>query len=256
MKTFAEQQEFFEKHRQAMQEAALRDGAAGVAAFVAAFEDALERRVLCVFARQAVQLDRAFARDLDLYVGVARAGIEECLAQSRELASSDPDLAARCKDTANVISYNLAADLADCWPDDGLRRGPRHFEVGLQSAKDCIGWREELDKPPYPHSIAWWARGMHELSLGRIDDAVDSFGRSTEFARRAADDDESAFGVVLGRGYEAIARGARGDAGAEDVWSDATGIFESQKDDSERADDAKFGLEQLRIVRDRYWASA
>ena len=34
--------------------------------------------------------------------------------------------------------------------------------------------------------MAWWARGMHELSLGRGADSVTSFERSLAYAREAA----------------------------------------------------------------------
>lgn len=254
MKTFEEQQAFFQTHKQAIQDAALESGAAGVGSFIGSFEDTLERRVLWLFCRQALYLDSDYERDLDTYLASARVGIDDCLAQAE--AEEDDELAKRRTDVANIISYNLAADLADCWPEDGLSRERRHFEAGLAAALDCVRWREELDKPPFPRSIAWWVRGMHELSLGQLGDAVSSFQRSTEYARLAAEGDETAFGVVLARGYESIARGARGEDGALELWNESEELFTKQLDDAERAADARFGLDQLLVVRERYWPAS
>ncbi|MCB9919288.1 MAG: hypothetical protein H6832_12875 [Planctomycetes bacterium] len=260
MKTFDEQKAFFDEHEEAIQRAA-KGGAGDVLELIQSFEDPLERRVLYVFVRQALFLDREFARDLDVYVQVAQAGIDECLAQAK--AESDPEDAAKRTDTANVIAYNLAADLADCWPADGLVREERHFQVGFDTAERCIAWREELGKPPHPRSIAYWVKGMHELSLGRPDGALDSFRTSTDFARQAATADgldadacEEAFGVLLGRGYEAIALAVLGDADADGVWNDVESRFKAQLDDEAKKSDAEFGLTQLATVRERYWPDA
>ena len=65
---------------------------------------------------------------------------------------------------ASILSYNLSADLADCWPGDEKERTRAHFEAGLAAAKDCVRWREELQNPPGTLSMAWWAKGMHPRS--------------------------------------------------------------------------------------------
>ena len=48
--------------------------------------------------------------------------------------------------------------------------------------------REQLGKGHGPLSMAWWAKGVHELALGRTDDARTSFERSLERAVEAARD--------------------------------------------------------------------
>lgn len=247
MQSFDEQLEFFERHAEDLRGAVEGGGADGMRAFLGSF-DALERRVLCVFARRAlIQGDAPLS--LDVYLEVAHGGIDECLAQSRDEA--DEQQRRRRIDNANVISYNLAADLADCWEDEHARER-RHFEAGLEAALACIRWREELDKPPFPHSIAWWARGMHELSLGEASSAQASFAKSTEFARQASGGDEDAFGVLLGRGYAAIAAARVEAATAAPAYAEVLDRFRAQLEDSERAGDAKFGMQQLQTVRSRY----
>lgn len=250
MKSFEEQKAFFHEHASALRDAVTLEGVAGAQAFVAGFEPR-ERRVLCAFARQKLFLGDEPV-ELDTYLAFAKMGIEECVAQAE--SESDDEQRARRIDTANVISYNLAADLADCWNDEHEREA-RHFEAGLDAALDCIRWREELKKPPFPHSIAWWARGMHELSLGRAAQARASFAKSSEYALAAAEGAEDGFGVVLGRGYAAIAAAADGDPSAEASYRAAIAVFEAQLGDEDKRDDAQFGLEQLETVRTRYWSA-
>jgi hypothetical protein len=91
----------------------------------------------------------------------------------------------KLKDTGNIFSYNLLADLADCWPDDDLPRERHHFEEGLRAAEDCIRWREELGKPNDRKAMAWWGKGAHLLSLDRANEAVDAFKTTCDrFANR------------------------------------------------------------------------
>ncbi len=261
MKTSEEQRTFFDQHAPAIQKAAKAGGARQVIDFIDAFDDPLERRVLYLFARHALFLDASYARDLDVYIQVANSGIDACLAQAR--AETDPEDAKKRTDLANVISYNLAADLADSWGDDGLVREERHFEVGHAAAERCVAWREELGKPPLPHSMAWWAKGMHELSLGRADAALESFEKSADFGReasrkdgRAEDAVEASFAVLLARGYSAIALASLGDADAEAVWTEVIDKFTQQLGDEATKKEAEFGMQQLRTVRERYWPDA
>jgi hypothetical protein len=110
--------------------------------------------------------------------------------------------------------------------------------------------------------MAWWARGMHELSLGRHAESVASFERSLDFAKEASPEDAESFGILLGMGYLAIARAAGGDGDAQQLFDEARALFDKQasaKGDEaiqRRAEDAKFGLSQLQTVRDRYWPNS
>ena len=256
MQTPEEQKAFFDAQKSALVERARSGGAEAVTRFVESFEDPVAQRVLWFYSRQALMVDPEAGVPLDTCVDVARAAIASFLAQAE--AEADEELRARRKDMANVLSYNLSADLADCWDDDGKQRTTAHFEVGLSAALDCIRWREELGKPAGPHSMAWWARGMHELSLGRGSDSVASFERSVAYARDAAGGDAEAFGVVLGIGYLGIARVAAGDAGGAVQLEEALSTFDRQaaaEGDEEtkgRAVDAGFGAQQLRTVQRRY----
>ena len=249
MNTFQEQRQFFDQHWPAMKQAAESGGADAVINFADAFDDPSERRVLYAFARKGLVHEEWQGRSLDAYVAVARAGIRECLTQARDEA--DPETSKKRINTANVISYNLSADLADCWDDPHVRERA-HFEAGLHAAEDCIRWREELGNPPHTKSIAWWAKGIHQLSLGQTETAQESFTTSMQFALNANDGDDRCFGVVLGRGFAAIAGVVAGDPDGETEYEETTSIFRAQLANQEMKDDAQFGISQLERVYLRY----
>lgn len=248
MKTFEDQKAFFDRHEADLRRTAEDGGAEAVLAFFDGFDDDLERRVLYVFARQALIMGEGEGRSLDIYVAVTRAVTRRLL---DEAAGADEEKARRRKGLANIIAYNLAADLADCWPDDGLERSRPHFEAGLAAASDCVRWREEAGGDPAGLSMAWWAKGMHELSLGDARSAVASFARSLVYAEKESDS-ESDFGVVLGRGYLGIARRIHGDPSGLDAFRDALRIFANQLLDEKHKEDARLGIDQLETVKSRY----
>ncbi len=251
MNTPEEQQAFFREHWPALLEAA-QESPDAAAAYIAKVDDPLQRRVLYFFSRPGLVFEEWEGKNLDTIIGVARHGIGEFLAQAE--ASADEEATLRLTDFANVMSYNLAADLADCW-EDGFERGKAHFEAGLAAADDCVRWRDSLGKGPGPKSMAWWAKGMHELSLGLTDAAEASWRRSLEYAEEAADSDDE-FGVVLGRGYVGLAEWVGGQAEGRARWQAACDTFREQLKDEARKGDAQVGLDQLETACKRYAAQA
>lgn len=266
MQTFAEQQAYFDSQRGGLLQALAQGGGAAAIEFVLSHPDELERRVLFIFGRTAFLERSVPGHDtpaltdpvkLDVYIAFAEAGIAECLRQAQ--AAADLETRQRRTDSANVISYNLAADLADCW-DDSLVRERRHFERGFQAAQDCLRWRLELDKGPGPFAIAYWVRGMHQLSLGDACGAVESFHTGLEFSIHEAEKsglsrDVSAdgdFGVILAHGYLGLAAMKAGYAWGEQKWHATAAAFGSQLELPEKKEDAQFGLDQLHAVEKRY----
>lgn len=184
--------------------------------------------------------------------GVGRGSINRLVREALEAHQAGDEATSRRRtELANVISYNLAADLADCWPGDRPPLTEAHFEEGLKAAEDCIQWRDELMKGPGATSMAWWAKGMHLLSLGRHEEAVRSFHQSLTLAREIAQSDED-FGVVLGRGYTGLARWIAGEQAGRDEYREALGVFANQLMDEDHKDDARFGIDQLETVKLRY----
>ncbi|UCE28134.1 MAG: hypothetical protein JSW52_05140 [Candidatus Coatesbacteria bacterium] len=253
-----EEKEFPEIHWDEMKTAMESGGTDAVVEFINGFEDE-ERRKLYSFAQRAFYGNEWEGKSFDGYVEIVNAGIAEGLRQSE--AAADPDEAARLKDFANVLSYNLSADLAECWPGDETPREKRHFEAGLKAAEECVHWREELGKGPFPFSIAYWAKGMHELSLGDKENALADFKKSFDYAVEYEKAEgvsseispEGNFVVILGAGYVGLAEWALGDEAGKTRYEDAIAAFEAQVNNyPEKKDDAQFGIDQLEWVKGKF----
>ena len=250
-------QAFFDLHAQALQTAAMRSAQDAIA-FITSFEDDIERRVLFLFARRVLSLETWPDRNMDTCVAVARAGITEMLHQADNAANDD--MRRRCINLANAMSYNLAADTADCWPGDELRREVRHFEAGLAAAEDCIRWRIELGIGDDALATAWWAKGMHQLSLKDPEAARGSWQRSYELAQAAARADgrtgdvglDGEFGVILAWGYLGLAEWVKGEEQGKVRYHEAITTFNAQCADPELEEDARFGIDQLETVRAKH----
>ena len=143
-----------------------RGGAQEVIRYVGSIEDAETRRTVYSIAQKGFGNREWAGRNFDALVEVVRAGIGETLRQAHQTA--DGETAGKLTDFANRLSYNLSADLADCWPGDDVQRERRHFEAGLRAAEDCVRWRRELGKPPDRRAMAYWAVGMHHISLDNL----------------------------------------------------------------------------------------
>lgn len=257
-------------HRNKLRAALEEGGADKVVAFIQGTADPELRRKLYTLARQVLPERSDAKRGFDDVIGIARAGIAEGLRQAElARARSDANEARECIDFANRVSYNLAADLAECWPGDEARRERRHLEAGLRAAYDCIVWRQELGKPPDRRAMAHWAAGMHQLSLGNLVEALCGFEASFALALQAAAASSTGpelkpeayvkpgadFGVILYYGYAGIARHLLGDASGSRQFEQACAAFEGtirDSKDEEALEDAKFGLDQLRWVERRF----
>src|SRR5258705_4457030 len=230
-----------QKHKERLR-AALEEG--GADKFVALSQGTAYpalRRKLYIFARQVLPDRRTNQRRFDDVIRVARAGVAEALRQAElARARSDAEEARECIDLANRLSYNLAADLAECWPGDEARRERHHLEAGLRAAYDCVVWRQELGKPPDRRAMAHWAAGMHQLSLGNLVEALFGFEAALGLAVQAAAASPATsepkpeayvkpggdFRAILYYGYAGIARHLIGDASGSRQCEQACAAFE------------------------------
>jgi hypothetical protein len=234
-------------------------GPEAVIEFINGFEDDEQRRQLYSFGRFAFAMKEWEGKNLDALVAVANAGIAEGLRQA-EAATSAED-SAKLVDFANVLSYNLSADLAECWPGDTLPREKRHFEAGFEAAEDCIRWREELGKGPGPFAMAYWAKGMHQLSLGDVDGAVVNFKKSLEYNVEVAKEEgtaaevsaEAGFGLILADGYVGLAEWVKGDEEGKDRFENALTAFRAGAEKyANKKGDFQFGIDQLEWVKKKF----
>ncbi|MEE8640182.1 MAG: hypothetical protein V3T41_07210 [bacterium] len=245
----------WDEMRRLMEEA----GPEAVIEFINGFDDDEQRRQLYSFGRFAFAMKEWEGKNLDALVAVANAGIAEGLRQA-EAATSAED-SAKLVDFANVLSYNLSADLAECWPGDTLPREKRHFEAGLKAAEICIRWREELGKGPGPFAMAYWAKGMHQLSLGDVDGAVVNFKKSLEYNVEIAKEEgtaaevsaEAGFGLILADGYVGLAEWVKGDEEGKGRFENALAAFrEGAEKYADKKDDFQFGIDQLEWVKKKF----
>ncbi len=251
-------EEFPEVHWDELRTKMETGGVTAVADFVAGFNDE-ERRKLYSFAQRAFYGREWEGKSFDGYIEIANAGIAEGLRQAEAATSSEDS--AKLVDFANVLSYNLSADLAECWPGDTLPREKRHFEAGLKAAEDCIRWREELGKGPGPFGMAYWAKGMHQLSLGDVGSAVDNFKKSLEYYVEVAKEEgestevsaEAGFGVILADGYVGLAEWVKGDEAGKGRFENALAAFRGGVEKyPEKKDDFQFGIDQLEWVKQKF----
>jgi len=253
------QAEFPEVHWDEMRSLMEKEGPDAVVAFVAGFDDAEQRRKLFSFARFGFAMNEWEGKNLDAVVAVAGAGIAEGLRQAEAATSAEE--AAKLVDYANVMSYHLSADLAECWPGDTLPRDKRHLEAGLKAAEDCIRWREELGKGPEPFGMAYWARGMHQLSLGDAKGAIESFRTSLDYNVEAAKEageateasPEAGFGLILAEGYLGLALWAAGDEDGKGRYDAAIAAFRTGAEEfPDKKDDFQFGADQLEWLKEKF----
>jgi hypothetical protein len=192
----------------------------------------------------------ATAAELDAMMAIGDAAIRDLL----EVAAHQPDDAARWEDNANILAYNLSANLCDCW-GDGDSRHKRHFETGLRYANQALEMRRKLNKGHGPFSMAYWARGKHLLSLGKPAEAADAFRECVaceiSLAREGGakpDVNESApAGLLNSRAFLGLSLLRAGDASGQAMLDSALEVLRARAtgSDGEERDDAQVYLDQV-----------
>lgn len=250
------EREFFAKHRGGLVDAAEKSGAAGVFAFVDAFGDDHERRVLYVFSLRALNVFDWPHRSLDLLVKVADFGLAELRAQAD--AAEEDEVSARRMMGAHTLSFNLSMDLADCWPGDEIERTRVHLKRGLRAAEDCLSWCPE-DRPGLL-AQDHWVRGVHRVALGDREGAMESWEASLSQATIHAKDrglpteigKECYFGILLPSGLLGTARMLSGDSDGLQLYIDAMVSLGMQVDNPKMKQAADSAIQQIEIIRAKY----
>lgn len=254
MELLDDERAFFDEAWPRLQVSLERDGPGAVVDGILSHESDAERAALFRYARQGLVFGEWEGKNLDAYVTVMNAAMAWLTTRAGAVPEGERNdyLAVLAE-----LTFNYAADLADCWPGDDEPRRIEHFELGRDAAEQSVGLRDELDKPDQSKHLGWWAYGYHLLRLGSTDGAVDAMERSLEHARRAAREEgvsdqitsQAPFAVLVGAGYLGLARIADGEPSGPDLYGEAIEAFRAQTQDPSRADDARFGIEQLERVR-------
>jgi hypothetical protein len=226
----------------------------------------VERLRLYTFAQRAFS-GREWSRgtrgkNLDDYSVIAEACLAETLRLAEEAArEGDAELAAKRRDLGIAVSFNMTADLAECWPGDDLPRERHHFEQGVRAAQTCIDLCEALAVNARRKSIAQWGKGMHLLSLGEIASALESFAISLRFSETFSEENgepssltpDASFHVLLGNGYLGLAEAMSGTEWGLPRYEQSIAAFTQQvQTHPDRREDAEFGIAQLQYVRSKF----
>ncbi len=254
MDSIGDERAFFSQHWPELRTTLEQAGPDALVAIILERDSDAECAALFRFARQGLVFEDWEGKSLDAYMTVADAG-RAWLSERAEAAA--PDERTGYLAVLAELTFNFAADVADCWPGDDAPREHRHFQRGMEVAEQSVGLREELDKPDSSKHLGWWAFGYHQLRLGHTDSAVDCMERSLEHARRAAREagehdeitSQAPFPVLIGAGYLGLTRIADGEPSGPDLYGEALAAFRSQLTDEDRKDDAQFGIDQLERVR-------
>lgn len=218
----------------------------------AKMRDALLRRAVRAFAFESWPQEY-----LDVMIAFGDAAIAHAEAESEAARRLRlPSDAEAWLDTANISCFNMAANLCALWGDSYVRTAA-HYERGLAYADRALAYREQLKKGDGPFSMAYWARGVHALALGRFAEASQAFGnalaREQALAKAQAkptDVTPSAAGSLLNSaGFKALADWRAGNAAAAADFAAARDalahVVADPAADQARKDDAQGYLDQL-----------
>lgn len=255
MDNYQAQKSFFERHWPYLREAAEK-GSDFVVSYVESFTDIRERRVMLMFARSGLVFQDWQRTNFKPIIAIAKLGIDAYRA-SAFLATEEESYRADL-DRANIISYNLAADLADCWPDDHIPRHRSEFEAGLVASENCIQWRKELNKDSRSLSIAYWASGYHRLRLDSHSSALKYFKLSLQYLLDTKNREEWPIlntslttDILLAMGYVALANWCEKSTQGKQDLENVLQLLAEKKETEEQKKEARFCQQQLIIAASR-----
>jgi len=180
-------------------------GLAGIESHLDGLPDSGDQRlVLLSSIRKAIDASYIENKQLDRMLEIYNA----CIAEALALAKGDEELI----QYANVTSYNLSANLADCWPDAEEKRSEKHFTAGIEAATRCLELRIQLKKPPAAMAMAYFILGVHEYSLQRYSLAEQTWQKKleNELQSQETSSESDDPNVVLSYGLIGLARWSMG----------------------------------------------
>lgn len=242
------------QHRAVMRQLLVDTGPQAIIDYIQGFDSDPLRRVLYIASKEALAPQEAAGKDLDALIAVSDAGVAEIRGQVK--AAEADEERAQMLHGAHIVSYNLAAELADCWPDDDMPRTEAHHRRGVRAADDCLQISEAGGRPG-PIANDYWARGIHLLPLGDVEGTIQSWTKAREHAVSAAEANgkpaspgpDGTFLVNLTSGYLGLARWIAGEEEGRLAYELAIAAFRAQADDSDTKEDAVLGLGQLEKTR-------
>ena len=229
-------------------------GPEAVFAYIDAHDDEQDQMDLCTMAARKFYGQDWAGKSIDRYAWFADKVIHRYLSKAE--AAPDQEAADKFTQFANVNSYNLSANLAECWPGEEPGYESRHFQAGLAAARRCVALRTKLNKGDTALCHAHWIVGAHLLALRQFRAAEEAFTTAHRYAHGTdpvACTDESSLDVIMTAGFVAVARWAAGYGGAGRLYDQACQAFAAvAARDEAKKEDATFYLDQLKHVKRLY----
>jgi len=154
-------------------------------------------------------------KNLSRAVALGRAGLQYGLTAALPFQTSDPKLAHELRSAAKGMAYDLASFTWTGWNEPGISITESDLRIGLDAARVNLRLAIELKKDALPLSRAHWILGAQQLAARQYLDAMQSFQKSSEFAKSANNEAEE----LLGLGFAALVQVVRtqGASGRDDL---------------------------------------
>jgi hypothetical protein len=141
-------------------------------------------------------------KDVQHMVDAGRRGIKYALDHAAHVKGDDPEIAAKLKEIAKMISFNVGANTWPGWGDDSIEISLDQRKAGIEAAMLSLRLVEELNLGPHQMGNAYWLVGAHHIAARRPGAALASLDKASKAFASAGDRPAE----LMARGYSALAR--------------------------------------------------
>jgi DNA polymerase/3'-5' exonuclease PolX len=144
-------------------------------------------------------------KDVEHMVAAGRRGSEYALDHAARVQCDNPETAAKLKEIAKTISFNVGANTWPGWGDDGVKISSDQRDAGMEAAMLCLRLVDELNLGPRRMGSAYWLVGAHHIAARRPQAALDALDQASMAFASAGDCPSE----MMAQGYGALARKLR-----------------------------------------------
>ena len=135
-------------------------------------------------------------------VAASRRGSEYALDHAARVQGGNPETAAKLKEIAKTISFNVGANTWPGWGDDGVEISCDQRDAGMEAAMLALRLVDELNLGPRRIGKAHWLVGAHDIAARRPQATVDALDKASKAFASAGDHSSE----MMAQGYGALAR--------------------------------------------------
>jgi hypothetical protein len=141
-------------------------------------------------------------KDLQHVIDASRRGIKFTLDHAARVESDNPETAAKLKEIAKTIAFNMGANTWPGWGDDGVEISPDQCKAGIEAAMLSLRLVDELHLGPQQTGNAHWLVGAHHIAARHPEAALAALDKAAGAFASAGDRPSE----MMARGYCALAR--------------------------------------------------